>query len=434
MAVFLFWLESVLLCYIASAAFNTGLNIPGIPWWLWGVILALVFVANKITVSRKRLSLFSFIILNGVYLFLFCALPVLAYQGSGIGVTVKYFVPTLCEVILGWAFFSYVVFRPFEPKQRVLFLEIGLVLSLLCLGVLQKTNQATFALLLAPAGFVLAGLLIEAITNSRGTANAKDKKVKLGIPLLTSLGLMAVGLAAGFLAITSAFRGLVTSVKNFIFYLFMLLNNLLATLGLDKHAVAKKYKTIDPAKDIEQLTPVTAASAPRWFMIMLWTIMVALVVILVAIIIYRLVRLVKELRAQVISLSGKRGPQVTSSIDWGAITRVCRSLPGYLWSKIKPRINWMLAINPTNTLELYAYFLFWGKKARLGRSPNETTNEYLKRINPALADQYPELLPPLETLTASYDRERYGGEQDSLPAAMISRIFRQLRRVKRNLS
>lgn len=435
MTVILGWLENVLFVYMLLGTFNliTGLGIAVIPWWLWGLVSVFATVGNSVLLGRKRISLLSFFALNGLLVLSFGVLPVILYQRWAMGGmwTWTYFVPVFLEVLLEWAFFVYFLTNPPAPRQRVLFLEVGLVFAVICLSLLQKSAYSLPYSNLAAGGFIFSGLLGEAVLNSGTTAKTSNVKVRLGLPAVATLGLTGAGLAAGFLVASNVFRDFISYVMAFV---LKILQKMTDMLGYNRLPEQPKQKLLLPGYHLVQSDHLGNSTAPLWLMIILWTILGILVLMLIIVLIIYCVRFISELRSLDFTWSRQRGPRIDSRIDRQAIKRMLLSIYERLRFKIKERLKWVFHISPANTLELYAYYLFWGKKMRLERLPGETAKEYFARLSPVLQSEHPHLLDSLGLLTESYDHLRYGGEETQLSPAMIVRIFRELKAAKRKRS
>ncbi|ATW27200.1 DUF4129 domain-containing protein [Candidatus Formimonas warabiya] len=424
--------QIVCLIYPLAAALNPGFGLGSamIPWWLWGITIALAHMGNRCFLRRAR-SMLGLILFNIFLGLLGGALPVVVLQMLTAARWWPGACPGIVEIALLWPLCVYLLMEPLSSRDRVRFLEIGLGIMTLLVMAQQHFSLEIPFFWLGAGGFVFMGLLREALAHSEGFPSRLNfSRWSAGFPLLLSGFFMAAGLFLGWLVATDRFTHLLDKVIQACVQLLGLIARFFQITGLDR--------TVEPTKSLPKISGSGSAgaysafgdSAPLWFMIILWTILgILLILILIQAVVglRRILRVLLDLKQ---SLPHDQKEGVTFRFHGKRLKEQLARILKWFFHRVKELVREWLPLPPRGVKDLYYFFLRWGRRNGVRRAVGETPQEYLDRLCPLLKKKYPQMADSLADLTAVFYLERYKEAGQPFSQEKINFVLRSLKVVK----
>jgi hypothetical protein len=428
-------LQLVCVVYPLTAVLNLrfGLGSAMIPWWLWGIIIALAFISNRRFLCRTR-SMMGIILFNVFFGLLSGVTPVIILQMFTSARWWPGVCPGIAEIVLIWsAVCVYLFIEPLSPKDRMRLLEISLVLMSVLAVAKQYFSLRIPFFWLGIGSFLFIGLFREAAAHSEGLSSRQYPGCYgAGTPFLFTVFFMSIGVCFGWLLAADRFTRFLNNAiqacvqfKSFIVQIFQI-------TGLDKN--------VEPSKILPKIfsgTPVETyndfgSTAPLWVMIILWTILAVLLIFIIIQGAFGLRNIFRTFLVLKRSLSYDRKENGIFRIWRKRQKKQLVHIFKYFLRHFKLFARKWLFLSPWGVKNLYYFFLRWGQSNNMEKTAGETPQEYLDRLWPLLKEAHPQIADALADLTANFYVERYQGAAQIFSEEKIYFIARGLKTIKLN--
>jgi len=378
---------------------------PLYPAWLWALAFAWPALGNRLVLKRPRSLLWLFAFNLALFLPAGCMFLLTPYVLECWPAVL----PALMELALVWIPVAYLATR--QPKEEDLrrLWESGLVVAAL-VALAREVNHTPIPLFqTALLLYLTAGVALRTIAAVAEASTPDATGRRTGLALTVSLGVLVFGAILGLLVegcrVGALLHAALQAGWNFLRLIAHYLAMLVDKLGLNRVPGQPAQRPKIPGA----LTPVDLGpgmqSAPLWFMIPLWTIMIALLVIIMWMLMRALCENIAAWRREMAANIVPARRRLRRWPDFSFILAAAVSLMRFLINRFK---RWQRRRHPRDLSVLYDAFVLWGRQNRRPRRRSETPGTYLQRLEPEVAATCPKLLPALRDLTRRYEQFCYG--------------------------
>lgn len=419
------WVQLTAMCYLASAVLSpySLLGSAILPWWSWGLFLALNYFHNEVHLRRQSGG-FTFTLSNLVFFLVFGigGFGFLQQTMSG-----RFWPNSFMNIVVALVVvvsLSYSFYYPPTEKLRTQMWEVGIIASsygaFLASHYINIPYAYVVPLIVIAAGLFRQGFSpkeesIGVIRSSLGRNRYSISMILLLLTFATTV-LSLIGLASNRSigqALNSFFTSIITFYNQF-----------------GRETLNKPTKFTPFMQDNAAFMASTASygtTAPLWLMILLWIMLGVIVILLIAYGIIRLYEFIQFIKAI------RLDPATRKVNDRLALVPILRKFFGSipLWSALLVRrvkyvallLTFQIGISPKDIKGLYRYFLWWGGFSGTKRKLNQTLREYQEGLKLAIPGLNFELVSRIERLTVSYERYSYGGDPTPLSLREIKEVY-----------
>ncbi len=416
------------MCYLASAVLSPYRLFGSVilPWWSWGLFIALNYLHNEIHLKRQSGGV-SFSISNLLFFLVFGigGLGYLQQTLSG-----RFWPNSLMNIVVAFSMvlaLGYSFYKPPTEKQHIQFWELGIIVSSYGAFLASQYLDIPYIYVL-PLIIIASGLIHQGLsprTESAGVIRSTQgsNRFSIGMILLLITSVIAVlsllGLASN-KNIGEALNSFITSIIAFY--------NQFGQEALNKPP--KFLSFMNYSSGITSSSSSYGATAPLWYMMLLWILLGFSIILLI---IYGLIRVYEFIQFLKVS---KLNPRASKVSEGFSLVPTLRKFRGNLsiWvtsimrktKNLARQLGFQIGISPKDIKGLYSYFLWWGGFTGLKRKLNQTPREYQEELSQTIPVLNYELVLGIERLTISYERYSYGGDSAPLTVKEIKDVYKTL--------
>lgn len=422
------WLQLTVMCYLASAVLSpySLLGSAILPWWSWGLFIALNYLHNFIHLKRQSGGI-SFTMSNLIF-FLVFGIGGLGYLQQTLSGRfwpnsfVNIVVASLVVLALSYSFYS-----PPSEKQHIQLWEIGIIVSsygaFLASQYLDIPYIYVLPLIIIASGLIQQGLSPR--TESEGVIRSTQgsNRFSIGMILLFIASVIALLSLLGL----DSNKSLGEALNSFITSIIAFYNQ------FGQETLNKPPKFLEFMKYSTGVTPSTTSygtTAPLWFMMILWILLgfsILLLIIYAFIRVYEFIQFLKISKLDLGTRNVGEGFSLVPTLRRFIVNLlIWVTLIGQKTRNLAHLLLFQIGISPRDIKGLYSYFLWWGGFTGLKRKSNQTPREYEEELRRKLPELNYELALGIERLTSSYERYSYGGDLTPLTAREIKTVYETL--------
>jgi hypothetical protein len=421
------------MCYLASAVLSpySLLGSAILPWWSWGLFIALNYLHNVIHLKRQSGGI-SFAISNLLFFLVFGigGLGYLQQTLSG-----RFWPNSIMNIVVAFIVvlaLSYSFYRPPSEKQHIQLWEIGIILSSYGAFLASQYLDIPYIYIL-PLIIIASGLIQQGLrprTESEGVIRSTQgsNRFSIGMILLFIASVIALlsllGLASN-KSIGEALNSFITSIIAFY-------------NQFGQETLNKSPKLLELIKYSTAITPSTTSygtTAPLWFMMILWILLAFSVLLLIIYAFIRVYEFIQFLKVSKLDLGTRNVREGFSLVPTLRMfignLRIWVTLIGQKTRNLARLLSFQIGISPRDIKGLYSYFLWWGGFTGLKRKSNQTPREYQEELSQRIPELNYDLVLGIDRLTISYERYSYGGDSAPLTVKEIKEVYETLAKFRK---